>query len=234
MEELIMAEQSKFWYLKNFNLFEGMPEVEMKKVEQMSSMSQVKKHQPIYFPDEPSRSIFFLKEGHVKISRLSEDGKELILDIIGPGEIFGELSLVEGGGRNEIAEALDVVIVCAMNKADFESILKSNPELNFEVTKRMGLRLRKIEERVTDLVFKDVGGRVTSFLVRYAEEFGKIKGGVVKVHSFLSHQEIAFLTGCSRQTVTTILNDLKDQNLIDISHRTLVIQDLDALKRTAR
>jgi CRP/FNR family cyclic AMP-dependent transcriptional regulator len=208
----------------------------MKKVENMSSMSQIKKRQPIYFPDEPSRWIFFLKEGHVKISRLSEDGKELILDIVGPGEIFGELSFVEDvdQSRNEIAVTLDDGIICAMSKEDFETILKNNPELNFEVTKRIGLRLRKIEERVTDLVFKDVEGRVTNFLVRYAEEFGKIQGGVVKVRPFLSHQEIAFLTGCSRQTVTTILNDLKTQHLIDISHKTLVIQDLPALKRTMR
>jgi len=231
-----MPVQTKLWYLKHFNLFEGMSETAMKQVEQISSMSEVKKRQPIYFPDEPSRSIFFLKEGHVKISRLTEDGKEIILDIVGPGEIFGELSLLGGGeeSRNEIAEALDDVLICSMNREDFEAMLKANPELNFEVTKRIGLRLRKIQERISELVFKDVKERVASFLARYAEEFGKIKGGIVKVHPFLSHQEIAFLTGCSRQTVTTILNDFKNQRLIDVSRRTLVIYDLAGLKRAGR
>ena len=92
-----MAEQTKFWYLSHFNLFEGMDESAMMELNRISSMSEVKQHQPIYFPDEPSHSIFLLKKGHVKISRLNPDGKEVILEVIGPGEIFGELSLIEPG-----------------------------------------------------------------------------------------------------------------------------------------
>ncbi len=231
-----MPEKSKFWYLKNINLFEGMPESEMKKIERMSSMNRVKKHQTIYFPEEPSHSIFFLKEGHVKISRVSEDGNELILDIIGPGEIFGELSLVEeeSQGRSEIAEALDDVLICTIKRQDFEEMLRKNPELNFKVIKRIGLRLRKIEERVEDLVFKDVSRRIASFLVRYAEEFGTMKSGIITIKSFLSHQEIAFLTACSRQTVTTVLNEFKSQNLIDFSRKSLLIKDFERLQRLAR
>src|SRR3972149_7738149 len=75
----LMNRQSKFWYLKHFNIFEGMDEASMEKVNQMSSMSSVRSQQPLYFPDEPTQAIFFLKEGHVKISRLAEDGKEMIL-----------------------------------------------------------------------------------------------------------------------------------------------------------
>src|SRR3990172_4543163 len=133
-----MPEKSKFWYLKHFNLLEGMAEEQMKKVGEMSSLSTVKKRQIIYFPEEPSQSVFFLKEGHVKISRTSEDGKEIILDVIGPGELFGELSLVdENEQRTEIAEAIDEVVICAIDKRDFEELLRRSPELNLQITKRM-------------------------------------------------------------------------------------------------
>ena len=84
-----MADKSKFWYLKNSNLLQGMSEDQMAHMEKMTSMSEVKKRKPIYFPEEPSTNIYFLKEGHVKLYRLHEDGREVILDILGPGETFG-------------------------------------------------------------------------------------------------------------------------------------------------
>jgi CRP-like cAMP-binding protein len=230
-----MPEKSKFWYLKHFNIFEGMPDEEMEKVGKMSSMSTVKKRQIIFFPEQPSQSIFFLKEGHVKLSRVTEDGREIILDVIGPGELFGELSLVdENEQRTEIAEALDEAVICAIDKRDFEQLMKKTPQLNLEITKRMGLRLRRFQERVSDLVFKDVKKRIASFLLRYAEEFGKMKKGIVTIHPFLSHQEIAFLTAAARQTVTTTLNELKAAGVIDFSRKALVINDLGKLQKIAR
>ena len=134
-----------------------------------------------------------MKDGHVKISRVSEDGREMILDVLGPGEVFGELSIIEEGSRNEFAEALDDILICTISKSDFEMMLMQNPNLNFQLAKRIGLRLRKFEEKLSDLAFKDVSKRIIGFLVRHAEEFGKIKQGIVTVKSFLSHQEIAYL-----------------------------------------
>ncbi|MBI4547425.1 MAG: Crp/Fnr family transcriptional regulator [Ignavibacteriae bacterium] len=229
-----MAEQSKFWYLKNINIFDGMDDAQMKQVEKMTTMNHVEKHQPIYFPEQASNNIYFLKEGHVKLSRLNEDGKEIILDVLGPGEIFGELSLVEEGGRKEIAEALDGVLICTMSKHDFEAMLMHNPVLNLRMTKWIGLRLRRFEEKMSELAFKDVSKRIVSFLIRLAEDFGKIKGGVVTVKSFLSHQEIAYLTATSRQTVTSVLNELKTQGLIDFTRKDFTIQNLDRLRKLAR
>ncbi|HEY5616055.1 MAG TPA: Crp/Fnr family transcriptional regulator [Bacteroidota bacterium] len=230
-----MPDKTKFWYLKHFNMFENMDDKVMETVSRMSSMSTVKTHEPIYFPDEPSRSIFFLKEGHVKISRLTPDGKEAIVDVVGPGEIFGELSFAEeADARNEMAQAMDDVIICAVKMEDFEGLLKMHPELNFQVTKRIGLRLKKIEERVTDLIFKDVKKRIASFLVRYAEEFGKVKAGVVTMKAPLSHQEIATLTGAARQTVTTTLNEFRSLGLIDFSRQDFTIKQFDKLQQLAK
>ncbi len=230
-----MDRQSKFWYLKHVNIFEGMDDASMEKVNQMSSMSSVRSHQPLYFPDEPTQAIFFLKEGHVKISQLAEDGKEIILDVLGPGEIFGELSFSgSGDASGELAQALDDAVICTMKKDDFESLLKMKPELNFEVTKRIGLRLRRFQERISEMVFKDVRKRIAAFLVRYAEEFGKMKGGVVTIKMHLSHQEIALLVGAARQTVTTTLNEFRSKGLIDFSRQGFVIKQLSALQKLSQ
>jgi CRP/FNR family transcriptional regulator len=94
----------------------------------------------------------------------------------------------------------------------------------------MGLRLRKIEERITDLVFKDVKKRIASFLVRYAEEFGKVKRGVITVRTHLTHQEISFLTGSARQTVTSTLNEFRSNGILDFSRDGFVIKDLEKLR----
>jgi CRP/FNR family transcriptional regulator len=230
-----MTEKSKFWHLNNISLFEGMPDSTMSAMDKMSSMSNVKSHQPIYFPDDHSHAIFFLKQGHVKISRIHSDGREVILDVIGPGEVFGELSLADDEQpASEMAQALDDVLICTVRKEDFEMLLAKNPQLNLQITKRIGLRLRKFEERVTDLLFKDTRKRLATFLVRYAEEFGKIKSGTVTVPMHLSHQEIALLTGAARQTVTTTLNELRNDGLIDFTRKELIVNQMEKLKAVAR
>lgn len=229
-----MADKSKFWYLKNINIFDGIDDTQMKMIEKMTTMSRLGKRHPIYFPEQPSNSIFFLKEGHVKLFRLHEDGREVILDILGPGEIFGELSIVDQGERREAAETLDDALVCSMSMKDFENMVLHNQLLNLQLTKWIGLRLRRFEEKMSDLAFKDVTKRIISFLVRYANDFGKIKGGMVHISSFLSHQEIAYLTATSRQTVTTVLNELKQKELIDFTRAMLTIKNLASLQALAK
>lgn len=229
-----MQSKTKFWYLKQINVLDGMDESLIEAIGKMTSMSVVKKRQPIYFGDEPSRSIFFLKDGHVKLSRISSDGKEVIIDVVGPGEIFGELSLVdEEGERDEVAETLDEAIVCAMSSSDFQRVMKDNPELNLEVTKKIGMRLRKIQKRVEDLMFKDVQQRIAGFLVEYANEFGKIKNNIITVNNPLTHQDIALLSGCSRQTTTAILDGFRRARLIDFSREKFVILDFSKLRGIA-
>ena len=226
-----MAEKTKFWYLKHFNILESVDEQTMKKLNDLTTMSTIKSQQPIYFPDEPSSSLFFLKEGRVKISRISPEGKEIILDVIGPGELFGELALVDRkSDRDELAVALDDVLICTMRVEDFETMMKKNSDLNMRITKWMGLRLRKFEERIPDLMFKDVYKRIVGFLNKYAQDFGKIKGGVITIKPALSHQDIGYLTGCARQTVTSILNKLREEGLIDFDRKQLLINDYKKLK----
>lgn len=225
-----MADQSKLWYLENFNLFEGLAEDKMMELEKITSMQETSKNDPIYFAQEPSNSIFFLKKGRVKLSRISPDGKEMIIALVNPGEVFGELSILDIAERSDFATALDESLICAISKDDFKSFVEKNPELNLKISRLIGFKLRKFSERIEELVFKDAQQRVISFLVNLSEEHGKKIGDEYFVKPFLKHQDIAKLTACSRQTVNSILSELREKNLINFDRRKLIINNIEKLK----
>ncbi len=214
-----MAEKTKIWYLQNFNLLKGMDESIMEMMDQSSKMKKSSKREIIYFPEERSDNIYMLKEGKVKISRVSEDGKKMTLHLIGPGEIFGESAILGQDKRENIAEVVEDAVICSINRTMFQEMLTNNPKLNLSINKFIGVRIRKIQAHVEDLVFKDAKERVVAFLKRYAKTFGKemIDGWMVR--PFLTHQEIADLTATSRQTVNSILNDLVSNQDIKYTRR---------------
>lgn len=204
---------------------------EMKEVDKMTKMKTADKDQYVYFPEDPSTNIYFLKEGRIKIGSFSDSGKENIKAILSPGEIFGELALAEERVRSEHAIAMDdKILICSMNMSDMEQMMQMNPKLSLKVTKLIGFRLRKMERRLDGLIFKDARTRIIDFIRDMAEESGKEVGDEIMVKHFLTHQDIANLTASSRQTVTTVLNELKEDNLIYFERKKILIRDLDKLK----
>jgi len=101
------AEGTKFWYLENFNIFKSLEQESMEELQRITTMQNISKNQPIYFPQEPSKSIYFLKKGRVKLSRMSSDGKEMILGLVNMGEVFGEMAFLDEGERKDFATAMD-------------------------------------------------------------------------------------------------------------------------------
>ncbi len=224
-----MAEMTKFWYLENFNLFKELNQESMKELNRLTSMQDIPKNQPIYFPQEPSSSLFFLKKGRVKLTRISGDGKEMILALVNMGEVFGEMAYLGEVQRNEFATALDDCLVCAINKDEFKSFVEQNPELNLKMTKLIGLKLKRYSERIEGLVFKDAEQRVASFILKLADENGKKIGDEIFVKPFLKHQDIAELTATSRQTVNSILTDLREKKVINFDRKKLIVMNRDEL-----
>ena len=226
-----MAEKTKLWYLQNFNMFKGMSPKMMMELAQNTSMQNNAKKEIIYFPEDASNTIYFLKAGKIKIYRLSEDGKTTTLQLLGPGEIFGESAILGQDTHDNIAEVVEDAVVCAMDKRDFQDLMEKSPNLTMSVNKFIGWRLRKIQAHVEDLVFKSASQRITSFLHRYVETFGKKMVDGWMVRPFLTHQEIADLTATARQTVNQVLNELADKDVIKFSRRFLQLKgDLDQLE----
>ena len=226
-----MAEKSKLWYLENFNLFRGLKEDSMMELNKISSMHELKKEEPIYFANEPSKSIYFLKTGRVKIAKYFSDGSEKIITIINPGEIFGVMAYLDEAQRTDYAITVEPSLICAINKNDLASFIEKNPELNLKLTKLLGFKLRSFSERIEYLIFKEADQRVTSFILKYAEKNGKKIGDQIFVKPFLKHQDIGELTACSRQTVNYILTDLRHKGIIDFDRSKLIVNKLEELKK---
>jgi len=226
-----MATETKLWHLENFNLFKTLNAFEKVKMSTKVKHNKMKKNEYIYFPEDPSSSIFFLKKGRVKIGSYSDNGKEIIKAILSPGEVFGELSLVGEEKRNDFAIALDNdLVVCSLGMKDMEDMIEKNPLIGLKVTKLIGFRLQKIERRLESLIFKDARTRIIDFITELGREKGKAIGKEILVKHNLTHLDMANLTATSRQTVTTVLNELKEQNLIHLERNKFLIRDIDNLK----
>jgi CRP/FNR family transcriptional regulator len=220
----------KYWFLKQIDLFDELSREEMERVDEISQMRELRRGEIVFMPEDESNSVFLLKKGRVKISKMSEDGKEVTIDIIEPGEMFGELSLVDKGPRETIAETLDDVLLCVISKNDFEKMLQKKPDLAIKVTKLMGLRRRSIESRLEDLAFRDVPGRLARLLIRLAEGHGKVHEGRVTINVKLSQQELANLIGSTRETTNHFLNFFRKEGLIDIKKRKITVLNVDELR----
>ncbi len=227
-----MSEISKIWYLENFSMMKVLKPEEMKALDSMAKMTEVPKNQVLYFPKDQSNTIYLLKKGKVKISKTSEDGREIILGILGPGEIFGELALTGEDQREELARATDDAIVCRVELDRFKELMSKNSDLNFAITKFIGLKVKRIQTRLENLIFKSSKQRVLWFIKDFAREFGReIKGFPNQWHVDikLTHQEIGKLTATSRQMVTTVLSDLERKGLIKYDRNRIYILDITKL-----
>ncbi len=225
---------SKIWYLQRINLFKEIPADDMEELARVTRMELAKKKETIFLPGESSQQVYLLKTGRVKISRISEEGRELTIALLGPGEIFGELEILEGSARDTIAETMEDSQLCVIQKEQFLSLIRKRPELSFRLTKLIGLRLRRIESRVEDLVFRDVPSRLAHLLLQLSEEYGKATPEGILLDIKITHQEMANLIGSIRETVSATLGEFKKEGLITFEGRKIIILSLELLKKQVR
>lgn len=225
------ATESKLWYLEQINLFKNLSPEEMSEIDHRAVMKSAEKNQFIYFPEEPSKVIYFLKRGRVKIGSYSEDGKEILKTVLYPGEVFGEIGILGESKRRDFAIAMDKdTRLCTLSIEEMKQIMSGNSELSLAVTKMIGEKLRKVELKLESVIFKDARTRVVDLIKEMGESYGVKVGEETLIKHNLTHQDIANLTATSRQTVTTILNELKELDLIYMERNRFLVRDLNALK----
>ena len=231
--EPVPSTPNKLWFLKHIRLFDGISPSAMHEMEKITRMEEVKKRQPLYFPGDPSSSVYLLKRGRVKIANTAPNGKEVTFDILEAGEVFGELDVLEDAPRSTSAEALDDALICVIPRKDFDQYLAMHPNVTIKLTKLIGLRLKKIQSRVEDLVFRDVPARLAHLLSELSNTEGVTDKQGIRLKVKLTHQEMANLIVCSRETVSATLGQFREEGLINMDGRTIVILKRDALTRRA-
>ncbi|RLB65309.1 MAG: hypothetical protein DRH08_08175 [Deltaproteobacteria bacterium] len=220
----------RLWYIKNAALFSWLEEEELQDLAMSSEMTSCRRNTRLFFAEEPSDNIYLVKEGRIKLLRANEDGREMILDILGPGEIFGEMALVDEEFRSHSAEAVDDALVCIISREHFEGILQRHPEMTLRVLKLIGLRRRELEMRLEDLVFQPLAGRLALGLLWQAKRHGVTEtDGEIRIP--LTQTDLANLIGASREAVAEQLKEMRLLGLLKTSYRSIKLTDLEGLKK---
>lgn len=225
-----METQFKSDFLRNFPLFEDLPSSELYKVANIIDKKESPKYHYIYQPGDLTDSIYFLERGTVKIGTHSDEGKEVIKSILHPKAMFGELSLLGEEKRTDFAKSMDsTTTYYVMKVSAFHDIVRTNSNLSMKLIGMLGRRLKNTERRLESMILKDARARIIDFLKDNAKNQGRQVGFEMLLKHSLTQQDIANFTGTSRQTVTSVLNDLKKSNLIYFKRKSILIRDMSAL-----
>jgi len=190
-----------------------------------------KKGEYIYRSNDKSSYLYLVTKGRIKVGVLSDDNKKIIKAVVQKGEIFGELALVGTNTRTDFAQAMSEVYVQAIPLTTVKELMAQSGTFMEQMLGLVGERLLKTQRRLEMLVFKDARSRIIAFLRDLVLERGRPVGYELLVDKFFTHQEIANLTDTSRQTVTTILNELRDENYIYFDRKRLLVRDVKKLSQ---
>ena len=222
--------QANYIHLEQFRLFDNIGRSVLEEVSNFTTLRTRPKNSYLYHPGDPSEVLFILKEGRVKVGNYSDDGREVIKAIIRPGELFGEMGLAGEEKRNEFAITMkEECSFYMVYVADLKGVMRDNPELSLRLIDRIGSRIRRTESRLESIIFKDSRTRVVEFINEMVDSVGRVFGDEVLLEHFLTHQDIANLTGTSRQFVTSVRNELKRDNLIKFDRNTILVSDTKGL-----
>jgi CRP/FNR family transcriptional regulator, cyclic AMP receptor protein len=189
----------------------------------------------LFAEGDPGDRLYLIVDGKIKLGATSGDGRETLLAILGPGEMFGELSLFDPGPRTATATALTDAHLAGLGHSELEPWLTSRPEVAWALLRALARRLRRTNEAMADLVFSDVPGRVAKALLDLSSKFGETQadGSVHVVHD-MTQEELAQLVGASRETVNKALADFQNRGWLRLEQRGVDLLDLDRLTRRAQ
>jgi len=216
--------------LRHFPLFEGLSEETFTKLEGMAELHSKAKQVQLYDAGDASNCVYFLLKGTVKTCTLSSDGREVIKTVLHPLAMFGELGLVGEKQRNESAFTMnEEALFITISIQNFQLLMRSNHQLCINILHLIGSRLLVSEAKLEGLILKDARSRIIDFLKDSATQRGRKVGYETLFKHCLTQQDIANLTGTSRQTVTSVMNELRKDNLIHFNRNTILIRDMGKL-----
>jgi CRP/FNR family transcriptional regulator, cyclic AMP receptor protein len=213
---------NKLAYLSMVEIFQDLSDAEMKHLEQVTAMVTTPKGRIFYNPAESAEVLFILKIGEVSVYRINPEGKKLVINRLNKGSIFGEMAVLGQRMHETYAEAMTECLICVMSRADVEQLLLRDPRIAMRLAQSLGRRLAEVEERLEEMAFKSVAGRLAGLLLRLADDTDWRGRRVLKG---LTHQQLAELIGSYRETVTLSLNEFRAAGCIDIGRRRVVILD---------
>ena len=215
----------KIELLQSVALFWDLSEEELGYISEKMIARHYESGKFIFLEDSEGEQCFFVVKGSVKVTRLSKDGREVILAMLNEGEFFGELALLDGESRSANVIALEETEVLTLNREDFLVVLHDYPQIAIQLLKEMAHRLRKSDRQIASLSLSDAEKRIALCIIRFADEQGVIRRGQVSIPRVPIQQDIANMAGTSRETVSRAINVLEKEHYIKRQGRELLILD---------
>lgn len=228
-----MALDDKMLLIRNYNLWSHLSDEEYDALNVAHNFIEARKGEYVYFEAFHHNKLYFIKDGNIRVGYIDDEGNEVIKEIIQRGEIFGQVTLEKNNLRGEFAQAYKAdVSLCAFTIDDFQRLLTSRPELALKYSKQVGSKLRTTENRLVNLLNKDVRTRLINFFGQLMQQHSTevpVDGFCIPHH--FTHEDVAHLIGSSRQTVTTLINELNSEGLIDFSRQQICFPNVKMLQK---
>lgn len=222
------------WHLSQIDWIRQLPEAERARLRASAEVEDFETGAIVFAPDPHPERVYLLESGRIRIFRRDPDGSETTFGYVLPGEVFGELPGFGDYPRESYAEAVEPSRVWRLPVPLFRELVAAHPEITVEITRQIGDRLKRIESRVENLVFRDARSRVAAMLLELAESFGRRADGRIRLDVPLTQAELATLVGATRQTVNECLGELSRMGLVRRAGRSLELLDRAGLERVAR
>ena len=207
--------------LKKIPLFAGLPDAQLEQIARMAVSRKVVRHTTIVFVGDSTDSLFVIVSGSAKVLNRDAEGNEVILTLLGSGECFGEMGLIDGSPRSADVVANENCELLVIAKTDFTSVLAGNVELCLNIMKSLVLRLREANRKIESLALMDVYGRVAKLLLDFSVE----ENGVRVIRRKVTKQDMAKMVGASREMVSRVMKDLERSGYIRIEPGRIVLSE---------
>jgi CRP-like cAMP-binding protein len=209
-------------------LFRQLSPADLQRVAEAAREKNYPRHSVILFEDDPGDALYVVAKGQVKVVLIGDDGREVILSVLGEGEFFGEMALLDDEPRSAHVIAMEDSDLLVLRREDFEAILAQSPQIALALLRELTRRLRRADEKVGALVLLDVTGRVARLLLELSDD-----SGGDRITRRLTHHTIAQMVGSSRETVSRTMRDFVSKGHIAVSRREILILDRAALSQAA-
>jgi len=223
---------SKTDHLRNVPIFTDLSDSDLNRIASNMVSRDYEKGQMILLEESTGETFFIMTSGTVKVTRLSDDGREVILALLGESDFFGEMSLLDGEGRSANIVANEDAEVMTLSRRDFLECLETYPKIAISLLEELAVRLRKSDQQIESLSLSDSEQRIGITLIRLAEERGTIKRGDVTVQNLPYQQDIANMAGTSRETVSRTLKLLEDKKLVKRNGGDIAIFNFNTFRQS--
>jgi len=216
--------------LRNVPFFNELEESELVKVVRVGVRKKYKKGSIILLESESGAALFVIISGKVKIVRTDDDGREVILSILGENDFFGEMSILDGLARSASVIAITKTELFMIHRRDFLKLLHDFPAVTIALLKELTMRLRKADSQIKSLSLKDAAGRVANVILQLADDIGKIRKGRVEIDELPLQQDLANMAGTSRETISRMVHFFIKKGYIELQGNKLIIEDYERFK----